>query len=250
MTDDRIAITDEELTAFLDGQADGALSARIAAALSSDAELARRLAALDAPVSALASLTPEALGAPAPPAWLAEPPAPARRFALLPLGVALAAGLAIGVLVGPALLATEPTAAPEPGWIGAVAAYQALYGPETVANGAQNSATTQAVLARFDDEFSLELAAITQIEGFELKRAQPLSFKGRPLLQVVFADEGGAPIALCALRVAKPDRSAVTEVAAGLAATHWIKDGVGFVVIGGQETAVTGAMAAQVMAKL
>ena len=74
--------------------------------------------------------TPEALGAPTMPTGLLNSApsslltgAPSRLGQVLPLGVALAAGLVIGAIVGPALLSPKP--APEvamaPGWIEAVA---------------------------------------------------------------------------------------------------------------------------------
>ena len=51
--------SDEELTAFLDGEADDALQAAIEAQLETDAGLAERMAGLDIPIAPIAAARTE-----------------------------------------------------------------------------------------------------------------------------------------------------------------------------------------------
>ena len=93
--------TDEDLTAFLDGEADDALRAEIEAALETDAALGARIAELDIPLVPIAEAY-TALLATAPPMPelpdIAVAPAPTTRFGwgwgIGTFGTGLAAGLA------------------------------------------------------------------------------------------------------------------------------------------------------------
>ena len=132
--------------------------------------------------------------------------------------------------------APEPPQGPAPlGWTAAVASYQSLYVTETLSNTGQAAAETDAVLARAADEFEVALAPATQIDGITFKRAQMLGFKGKPLLQMAYLTPDGTPFALCLIRTDKPDRGTKGIEMFDVAGVSWVKDGVGYLLIGGND---------------
>ena len=234
--------SDEDLTAFLDGEADAALTKRLTAALAADGALRARLEALDIPMAALSEAGDLALTmAPEMPA-LPEIEEPSKGW--LNAGSATVAGVALAVGIGlGSYLAPKNTDTAETGWIDAIAAYQVLYVPETVAAATQPIEITSEVLAKFSATGAGSAAEARDIDGLRFARAQLLGFGAEPLLQMAYATEDGTPVAICAVRVAEPDRAPASEVVEGLAATHWVSDGIGFLVIGGSDLDLTKAWA-------
>jgi len=236
MTRDPHQFTDAELTAFLDGQASEDLSARITARLDSDPALADRVQALDAPVSALReALSLDAISAPAMPAHLTAKPR--MKLAYIAMPAAIAASFLLGLLVAP-----DKPPAPM-GWIDQVASYQALYVTETLAGDAQDPALTQNALMQAQAALEFDFNAAPQIEGLTFKRAQMLAVGGEALVQLAYLDDAGVPFALCITRVANNDRGMKTKTSHDLAAASWVEDGLGYVLIGGQDATRVGALA-------
>lgn len=224
MTDLDQTLTDEDLTSYLDGEADEALRARIEAA-----SVDERLAALAIPMEDLrAQLSLDQLDAPELPAHIARAP----RTLAWP--AAVAAAFVAGVLVTSAL---RPPQAPD--WIDAVAAYQVLYVEQTVGGAVQDSAATTAVIGQIEANFGIDLTAARDIEGLTLVRAQMLGFEDAPLLQMAYRADDGTPVAFCLTRVEGDDVAPTTTIKSGLAATAWVKDGIGYLMIGGQDGAFT-----------
>lgn len=246
MTKAQMTFSDEELTAYLDGEVDPDLGAQIEAALSEDSQLSARLEALEVPMDALraAFSLPE----------LAAPQAPELRQPRRSLPWAMAASvvlaLGVGALGGYGLRPQAPVVAEKPGWIAAVAAYQALYSTETLDGPGQGAARTQVVLAGFKADVGVDLAAATETDGLTFKRAQTLTFNGKPLMQMAYVDEQGRPFALCVLATAKDARAMKDQLAHGLAASSWVQNGVGYLVIGGSDPAATRAHAEDLQARL
>ncbi|WP_299151723.1 hypothetical protein [uncultured Tateyamaria sp.] len=235
---DRTHFSDEDLTAYLDGEAEDVLHAAIDAALETDEALGERLAELDIPMGAITDAYARLLNTvPEPPVF--ETPvanAPKSRFGwgwgVSTFGTGIAAGFAVAMFTG--------FGTPEPaqrGWVSFVASYQALYTTATlnVADPSAEEATLQ--LATVSDALGLDLTAIPQTEGLTFKRAQVLGFKGKPLIQIAYLRDDGTPVALCILP-AGPDSQPINMAQAeGLDIARWNTPGFGFLLIGGTDTA-------------
>lgn len=235
------AFTDEELTAFLDGEADDALHAAIDTAMETDAALLARIEALFLPSEVMGAMVQgyDALLVTAPAmAALPEPAAPVRRrraWAVLPFGVGLAAGLAVAAFVG--LGTPPPEPAPARGWVSFVASYQALYTTATLASTDPTNAETTAQLSMVSQAVGLDLTGLPEATGLTFKRAQVLGFNGKPLVQIAFLRDDGTPVALCIIP-AGPDAKPVNMGAAeGLGLARWNTGGHGFLLIGGTDAA-------------
>ena len=234
--------TDEELTAFLDGEADDALATEIGEALEADAALGDRLAALDIPMAALAeaydALLDDAPPMPALPE-AAHAPAAASRYGwgwgIGTFGTGIAAGLALALFTG--FGQPQPTPAPAPGWAAFVASYQSLYTPETLAAVTTTDAERAAQLQTVSAALGLDLTSLPDADGLTFKRAQVLGFNGKPLVQLAYQRADGTPVALCIIP-AGPDGKPVSMGAAqGMELARWNTPGFGYLLIGGQDQA-------------
>ncbi|EBA16959.1 hypothetical protein RSK20926_08317 [Roseobacter sp. SK209-2-6] len=248
MSEAQAAFNDEELTAFLDGEADAALASQIEAALRTDPLLQQRFQALDIPLAALQEgFSTQSLQAPALPTGLLPEPQKTQAPMQMVAGFALAFGL--GAL---SVFMLQPGAEPvkAPGWKAVVASYQSLYTAETVAGAAQPLEVTTKVLAEFGSTHSVDLVPAQSVEGLEFKRAQLLGFKGKPLLQMAYIGPDGAPIAFCVTRSNGDNSAMQSESLAGMAAASWVENGVGYLVIGGQDQGFVDAVAADIRGRL
>lgn len=214
--------TDEDLTAYLDGEASPELRAAIDEALLHDPALAEALKALEFPMERLRSEA-DAL-ADAVPEYATPVSAPRKASGWI-IAASLMAGIGIGA--GAVQIAT-----PEQTWVDAVGSYQALYVPATLAGKVQPFATTQAVISAFEDEAGVSLDGVTEIEGLTFKRAQTLAIEGRRLLQLAYVTGDGTPVAYCLTQVDEKDRAPRSSVTFGLQAVDWVRDGTGFVLVG------------------
>ena len=233
---DHVTYTDEILVAYLDGELEPSQCADIEAALAQDAGLAERLADLSFSVAALSqALSPEALGVPAFPDLPDEPEeveAPAPRRAM---GKAIPLAMAASFLLGAMLTVVLQPEPAQPGWREAVASYQALYATETLAQAEQSTDETARVLTRATETIGAQMQAAQTIEGLEFKRAQMLAMNGKPLLQMAYLAADGTPYALCVIKSAKPSGEVQSFTSHDLAGASWVKDGVGYLLIGGQD---------------
>ncbi|MBY5935385.1 hypothetical protein KUV51_20430 [Tateyamaria omphalii] len=236
------AFSDEELTAYLDGEADDALHAEIDAALEADPAVADQLATLDIPMAPIAEAY-EALLQDAPPMPElpeAPPVAPAAvastrgrwTWGVGTFATGLAAGLAVAMFTG--------FGTPEPvprGWVSFVASYQALYTPETLAIADPSTDDAAMQLAAVSDALGIDVTGLPQTQGLTFKRAQVLGFNDKPLVQIAFARADGTPVALCIIP-AGPDAAPVSMGAAeGMDLARWNTPGYGFLLIGGTDAA-------------
>ena len=232
--------TDEELTAFLDGEADDALATEIGDALETDVALGERLATLDIPIAALTQAYDALLNdaPPMPPLPEAVPePANTNRFGwgwgVGTFGTGLAAGLAVALFTG----FGQPAPPPAPGWAAFVASYQSLYTPETLAAVTLTQAERQAQLQTVSAAVGLDLTDVPDAEGLTLKRAQILSFNGKPLVQLAYQRADGTPVALCIIPAGPDDKPVSMGAAQGMELARWNTPGFGYILIGGQEQA-------------
>ena len=230
--------SDEDLTAFLDGEADDTLEADISAALGTDEVLAERMAGLEVPMAAIAGAFDELLAsAPPMPALAPATPEPANTNARLSwawglgtFGTGIAAGLAVAFFTG----FGTPEPAPR-GWVSFVASYQSLYTTATLAavNPTPQDAALQ--LAAVSEGIGIDLAALPQAEGLTFKRAQLLNFNGKPLVQISYLRDDGTPVALCIIPAGPDAQDLNMGAAEGLDVARWNTPGYGFLLIGGQE---------------
>lgn len=221
---------DKDLLAYLDG--DMALRDEIEAALAQDAELERRLMALDpmaGPVRAAFEGIPAAGRLPTLEALepTAEVTAPARSGLWK-----IAAALIVGVGLGAGVVLSR--GGDDLRWQDQVAIYQALYVPETVARLVTDEATLAEQFDQADAALGLTLPrdALSALDGLDLRRAQILGIEDAPLIQIVFANETGAPIAFCILRQNGTASATETETLSGLPVAHWSDGDFGYMLVG------------------
>lgn len=232
-------ISDETLTAYLDGALSQRETEEVEYALKKHAPVKDRLLALTLPMDSLrdgANLSLHA--APALPDLSA---APARKRGRLAAG--LIAACAIGVIIGTFL--TRPA---EQNWIESVANYQSLYVEQTLAR-AQTQTQAQAALQELSQPIGIDLTTLLEIEPLDYRRAQLLGFEGHPLVQVAYLDKD-VPIAICITPRGGADSAIQNDAYFGLQAASWQKDGLGFLVIGGQDADLILKIAEQVKNKI
>ncbi|QUJ75701.1 hypothetical protein KDD17_12140 [Sulfitobacter albidus] len=229
MTDSDRAFTDEELGAYIDGEADADLRAAIEAARLSDPALDARLAQLEGVGNALRGAYDfDALD---PPAYIAATQAPtALPLRRLAVPVGLAAAFVLGMFVSP-----QPVT--KPGWIDQVASYQALYVTQTLAQTPADNTQSIATLAGATQSLGVDLSPATTLAELDFKRAQMLGIGESPLVQMAYLDDAGVPFAFCITRVDGADRGVATSTSHALATASWVRDGIGYVIVGGDDEA-------------
>ncbi len=223
--------SDETLLAYLEGNLDEAEARAVESAVEDNPELEQRLMALDS-FAPLVQAVFERLPAQDPKIDLPEPE-PHTQPAVGGLRLlAVAASVAV-VAVSATFWATRPQPM---GWAEQAAIYQSLYVPDTIAalDTSSEALAAQFTLAEEQLGRSLNREALEALPGMELKRAQVLSFKGKPLIQVVFADAQGQPFAFCVIRQGEgaPNKDVKEAVLSGLATATWAQDGYGYMLIG------------------
>ncbi len=223
--------SDETLLAYLEGSLSEAESRAIEDAVAEDSALETRLMALD-PFAPIVQQVFKDVPVEAPSVDLRAPTAPQSNSGPLRL-LAVAASVAV-IAVSATFWATRPEAL---GWAEQAAIYQSLYSPDTIANldNSQQSLDAQFAQAEAKLGRSLNRDVLEKLPGLDLKRAQVLSFNGKPLVQVVFADAQGNPRAFCVIRqgAAAPSKDVNLAVLSGLATATWAKDGYGYMLLGG-----------------
>ena len=245
MTDLQRAYSDEDLTAFLDGEADEALMQAIAQDLERDAELVHRLESLDiskhdlqlafADHLATAPEFPPLPGPQTAPAAVQKPQL-GWTSGFIGLGTGIAAGIALAVFFGLSAPAPSPnptTAAAEPapiGWLAAVATYQMLYTEETLSGPA---APDTSRLSELSEAVDLDLTQLSNVEGLTFRRAQQLGFYGKTLIQVAYTLPDGTPFAICILRNGTEERAPRYQELQGMQAADWTTGDHGVLIIGG-----------------
>ncbi|TAX70631.1 anti-sigma factor [Rhizobium leguminosarum] len=237
--------SDEDLTAFIDGELTPEEAARIEAIVNEDESTAERLEFL-----ARASLPFEQAFAP----LLAEAPrqklqtmlaaipaqpseksnaAPAfasrRRF----LG-ALAASLVAGIAIDRAVIGRSFSAKDENSeWRAVVADYISLYTPETLAGPVPERDVQASQLAGLDEKLGLSLSPeAVSLPGIDFKRALMLQYDGKPLAQVAYLDPETGPMALCIVRSDAGPKAPDLESRNGMNVVYWSNGTHAFMLIG------------------
>jgi len=226
-----MTFTDEQLTAFLDGELPADQTRAITDTLETDAQLSARLENLHVDFASIKAAFEGVLDE-APVIALPEPAAKGMNWR----GIGnIAAAACLALVIG---FAAGRQTAPEPqtGWIAAVAEYQDLYTKETLdLYGAENWAVEVAAVSK---QLGLGITiADLEIEGLAYKQGQILTYNDKPLAQFMFQAANGTPIAICVIKSGKADSEMRIKTPNGLNAVVWHKGGYGFVVIGDMDKA-------------
>lgn len=204
--------SDTDLRAFLDGTSPDKKSAEILDALANDPALEDRLMALDDMSVVVADAFKDVKPVQSPGTFVPM----RRRAANSPKAPLLLAACFSGLLVVGGFFSLTYKNDGVATWMQQVAVYQALYSPATIADVAFTEDEVLAQLAKSETVLGVDLKAaeLADVNGLELKRAQLLAFLDQPLTQIVFADAGGVPIALCVFEdtSAPSDGIAYTEL--------------------------------------
>ncbi|QRM43001.1 anti-sigma factor [Rhizobium sp. BG4] len=245
MTSDIRMPSDEQLTAFLDGELPQQEMARIEALANEDEEVAARIEFLangSMPFrEAFAPLLDEAPQQKLE-AMLAAIPAPAaaaktERSAITRRGLfgALAASLAVGIIADRAYLGIGRNLGRDEGseWRSVVAEYIALYTPDTLAGPVPPADVQTAQLARVDSKLGLNLSPeAVALPGVDFKRAQLLEYDDHPLAQIAYLDPETGPMALCIVRSEKGAKEPDIEGRKGMNVIYWSTATHAFMLIG------------------
>jgi len=220
--------SDEDLTAFLDGEADAALAREIAAAESRDPNVRDRLQALhlsrDVVREALDTVLADAPDVPV----LPQVAAP------MDWRAAVIGGLAACLVLGAIGLSQWPQDR-APGWRDYVAAYQALYVTDTLAS-VPAARDPDARLKELGATLGRDLSFAADAPRLNFKRGQVLGFEGRTLIQLAYLSPDGAPMALCIIRDQDAGDTGITsETLEGMSAAHWSRDGFAYLLIGSRD---------------
>lgn len=242
--------TDEELVAFIDGELDVPTRTAVVNAVARDAEVARRLAELEAAGASLregfARLLDEA-----PAARMearlsrlttlpASPSRPARqqfwRYAGLAAAalVLVSAGVAIDrtVVLVRTQPATEGIADRGDDWRDAVALYFSLYTDDTFSAAASADAE-RAALDRVNRKLGLQLSpADVSLPAARFAGTALFGYEGRPLAQIAYVDPRSGPVALCIIASEEADRRPRAERRQGMNVVYWTKDHRAYMLVG------------------
>lgn len=235
--------SDEELTAFIDGELPAEQAARIEALIRSDEQVAERLEFLsrsslpfgEAFAPLLAAAPRERLEA-----MLAAVPErqPARPASITRRGFfgALAASVVAGIVVDRAFIGIGRSLSQKDEgseWRAVVAEYIALYTPETLAGPVPAADAQTAQLARLDDKLGLSLSPeAISLPGIDFKRAQLLQYDSKPLAQIAYLDPETGPMALCIVASDAGRREPDLENRKGMNVVYWSNATHAFMLIG------------------
>ncbi|NKL33465.1 anti-sigma factor [Rhizobium leguminosarum bv. viciae] len=246
MTTKHTIPSDEDLTAFIDGELTPEEAARIEAIVKEDESVAERLEFLAraslpfkqafAPLLAEAPRQKlEAMLAAMPALPARSGPAPAfanRRRFLGALAASLIAGIAIDravIGIGRGLSAKDENSE----WRAVVADYISLYTAETLAGPVPGREDQAAQLAGLDEKLGLSLSPeAVSLPGIDFKRALLLQYDGKALAQIAYLDPETGPMALCIVRSDKGPKAPDLESRKGMNVVYWSNATHAFMLIG------------------
>jgi anti-sigma factor RsiW len=178
---------------------------------------------------------------------LSARPAPPLRRPSAWLAAAFVAGAffcGAALKVSPHLLSFEPRVTP---WVEAAAGYQELFSRETLSDLGDESAVNTRVLDAIHQQDGLPVTVPDlQNVGLTFKRLQRLRFHGKPLVQIVYLPEHGAPVALCVVGNQLADQAAQDQRVYGMDVVVWNKDKLGYALIGKRTDVDLPAIARQI----
>ncbi|KQV32240.1 Fis family transcriptional regulator [Rhizobium sp. Root1203] len=245
MSNENIFVTDEQLTAYIDGELPPDEAARVEAILDADERVAARLAFLSrsslpfgqafepmlaaAPMAELQAML-EDLSAETKP--ISTPVRASRRGFLGALAACLVAGAVVDrAFIGfqRRLVARDESSE----WRAAVAEYIALYTPDTLAGPVPSREAQAAQLAIPEGKLGLSLSPETiALPGVDFKRALLLQYDDKPLAQIAYLDQETGPMALCIVRSDAGAKPPGVEGRKGMNVIYWSSPSHAFMLIG------------------
>ncbi|TBC92941.1 anti-sigma factor [Rhizobium leguminosarum] len=237
--------SDEDLTAFIDGELTPEEAARIEAIVNEDESTAERLEFLaranlpfeQAFAPLLAEAPREKLQAmlaaiPVQQSAKSGPVFTTRRRFLGALAASLVAGIAIDravIGIGRGFSAKDENSE----WRAVVADYISLYTAETLAGPAPGREDQAAQLAGLDEKLGLSLSPeAVSLPGIDFKRALLLQYDGKPLAQIAYLDPETGPMALCIVKSDAGSKAPDLESRKGLNVIYWANETHAFMLIG------------------
>ncbi|WP_349957522.1 anti-sigma factor [Rhizobium sp. ZPR3] len=238
-------VTDEQLTAFIDGELNAVDRDRIEGLIASDERVAERFDVLSRSTLPFAeAFQPMLAEAPAAKldAMLAAIPSSreskvraagiGRRGFLAAMAASFVAAIAIDrAVIGIGHRLSKPDEDSE--WRAAVAEYLSLYTADTLSapagDHAQQVAQLNGVGARLGLPLKPEEVAMP---GVEFKRALILNYDSRPLAQITYLDPESGPMALCIVQSTKGAAAPDMENRRGMNVVYWSSATHAFMLIG------------------
>lgn len=234
MKEDRL-FSDEELTAYLDGESDYARIDEINRALAQDSQLRARIEQLCVSRQSLESAF-DSLLSQAPTMKLRDKHTSRTTFSWPSIAAAACLALVSFFIGWGSRDYTQPPSLQN--WHDYVAAYQALYSPSTLANIQREEPILLDELKRVSLALGkdIPLKHLKRPSALEYKRAQVLGYQGQPLIQLAFVSPMKTPVALCIIRLDKQGNSQLRmDTLEGMSSVAWEKDGYAYLLIGGQD---------------
>ena len=265
-------IDDAELMQFADGALDAPRRREIDAAVAASPELAAQLAALRASMLPFAAAFERQALPPVPAALAARVAELSRVGATAASGTnrkhaanaglwqklaanasswpKLAAAFGAGALcLGLAYEASSksPFASKAPQLVQAIADYHEFYARETVANVAEDAGFSKRLLAEVKAADGLPVRVPDlRSAGLDFKRVQRLRFHDKPLIQIVYLPDRGAPIALCITAQSGADTAPSSRKFGAMDAVTWRHDRMAYVLVGANPQANLLSLAEQI----
>ena len=228
--------TDDDLIAFLNGEADETLATGIEEAIAADPTLEDRLMALDPGIGAAEEAFEELKG----PKEGAISLPPSQSADSSPGVIRKVLPLAAAALVGAFLVSgfLEPPE-DDTNWRVQVANYQALYSADTVGSTSFSNVDLEIQTSLAAERIGLPdlILALQATQGLTHVRTQTLQVNGTPLAQVVFKTADGVPVALCG--IARTEGSASAEIGFGrmakMQSASFETNGHSWLLVGGKD---------------
>ncbi|EJC82658.1 putative transmembrane transcriptional regulator (anti-sigma factor) [Rhizobium leguminosarum bv. trifolii WSM2297] len=239
--------SDEDLTAFIDGELTAEEAARLETLANENEAVAERLEFLSRASlpfeRAFAPLLTEAPRAKLEKMLAAIPAAESAKSGSSPafatrrrfLG-ALAASLIAGIAIDRAVLGLGRSFSAKDEnseWRAVVADYISLYTRETLAGPVPTADIQAAQLGALDEKLGLSLSPeAVSLPGIDFKRALLLQYDGRPLAQIAYLDPETGPMALCIVRSDAAPKTPDLENRRGMNVVYWSNGSHAFMLIG------------------
>jgi anti-sigma factor RsiW len=134
-------------------------------------------------------------------------------------------------------------------WVAAAAGYQQLYSRETIAQVPVNAELSAQTLdeIRHQDGLDLRIPDLSQA-GLTFKRVQRLRFNDKPLVQIVYLPQQGAPIALCVMKDTQADAAIAEQHIDSMNVVTWRHAALSYALIGKPEGVDLSALAKNISA--
>lgn len=118
-------------------------------------------------------------------------------------------------------------------WVAAAVSYQKLYTRDTVAYLQEDPAAAAKIVKdiRSDDKLALRVPDLTSA-GLTFKSVQRLRFNNKPLVQIVYLPQNGAPVALCVMKDSKPDQPVAAKTVDAMDVATWRQAELSYALIG------------------